>query len=244
MNSIAGGGTLVTFPALVWFGLSPITANATSTVALCPASISSVVGYRRELTGARPWAIGFAMPSMLGGIVGAWLLIKTPPARFEAIVPYLVLGATGLFVIQRPLVLALGRWRGALGDRDAGDALLTGRRPPGWVLLFQFAVSIYGGYFGAGMGIIMLATLGLMGLTNIHRMNGLKNWGGFCANIIAAGVFAFSNLVRWPVAVTMACAATAGGYTGSRIAQRVGPAVVRGVIVGVGVGSGVWMLVR
>ncbi len=253
MNSIAGGGTLITFPALVWFGIPPIMANATSTVALCPASISSVLGYRRELAGARPWAIGFAIPSMLGGVVGAWLLVRTPPSRFEAIVPYLVLGATALFVIQRPLTAALARWTGERGesagsvsgaDAASEDAVLTGRRPPIWVLAFQFVVSIYGGYFGAGMGIIMLATLGLMGLTNIHRMNGLKNWGGFCANIIAAGLFAFSSLVRWPTAIAMAMGAAAGGYAGSQIAQRVGPAFVRGCIIAVGVGSGVWMLVR
>lgn len=237
MNSIAGGGTLLTFPALVALGIPPINANATSTVALWPGALGSMWGYRRELTGSRLWALGFAAPSLLGGAVGAWLLLRTPPDRFSAVVPWLVLGATFLFMLQRPLV----RWIAQRRERAAGgpsDADLTANRPPMTILWYQFAVAVYGGYFGAGVGILMLAALGFMGLRNIHRMNGLKNWGGLCMNAVAAAMFAFSGLVSWSVALAMAVGAIAGGYLGSRTAQRVPQDLVRGAVVAIGLVSG------
>ena len=241
MNSIAGGGTLLTFPALVALGIPPINANATSTVALWPGALGSMWGYRRELTGARPWAIGFALPSLLGGLVGAWLLLRTPADRFSALVPWLVLGATFLFMIQRPAM----RWLTARRKTHpvaADDGQLTARWPPTSILLYQFLVAIYGGYFGAGVGILMLAALGFMGLGNIHRMNGLKNWGGLCMNAVAAGMFAFSSLVNWPVALAMAVGAMSGGYIGSRTAQRVSQAAVRSAVVAIGLVSGLLLL--
>jgi uncharacterized membrane protein YfcA len=119
------------------------------------------------------------------------------------------------------------------------DVARTSRRPPSAVLAYQFLVAIYGGYFGAGVGILMLAALGFMGLSNIHRMNGLKNWGGLCMNAVAATMFAFSSLVSWPVALAMAAGAVSGGYLGSRTAQRVPQELVRGTIVAIGLISGV-----
>jgi hypothetical protein len=253
MNAIAGGGTLLTFPALVGLGIAPIVANATSTVALCPGSFGSIMGYRAELAGARKWAMGFAVPSLLGGGVGAWLLLHTPPSRFARLVPWLVFAATALFMVQRPLMTALRRYSGApapIGSNTsssatpgAGDAVRTQRAPTPAILVFQFVISIYGGYFGAGVGIFMLAALGLMGLTNIHRMNGLKNWGGLCMNVVAAALFGFSSLVNWPVALAMAGGALTGGYVGSRVAQRVPQKYVRYAIVVIGLGGGVWLMV-
>lgn len=254
VNSIAGGGTLLTFPALVGLGIPPVVANATSTVALWPGAFGSMWGYRDELRGARRWAIGFAVPSIAGGALGATLLLRTPSAWFEALVPWLILSATALFMAQGPLV-ARARRRGApartpLADGPNGmttaqaDAALTRQRPHASVLAYQFLVGVYGGYFGAGVGILMLAALGMMGLTNIHRMNGLKNWGGLCMNATAAALFAFSGIVSWPVAAAMAIGAVLGGYGGSRMAQRVPQAAVRRAIVVIGVGSGVWMLFR
>lgn len=239
MNSIAGGGTLLTFPALIALGVPPINANATSTVALWPGSLSSVWGYRELLRGSRPWAVGFAIPSLLGGAVGAWLLLRTPPDRFSAIVPWLVLGATALFLLQRPVMGALRRGR---TDSESDEAI-TRRAPPVSILFYQFLVSIYGGYFGAGVGILMLAALGFMGLANIHRMNGLKNLGGICMNLVAATMFAFSSLVNWPVAFAMAAGAIAGGYLGSRTAQRVPQEFVRATVVAIGLMSGVILLI-
>jgi uncharacterized membrane protein YfcA len=236
MNAVAGGGTLLTFPALIGLGIPPLTANATSTVALWPGSASSFWGYRRELTGARRWAIGFALPSLLGGAVGALLLLATDEQTFSDLVPWLVLGATVLFMGQGPL----GAWLRRRQTPSASDG--TDRFPKPQLLFFQFLIGIYGGYFGAGAGILMLAALGLMGLTNIHRMNGLKNWGGLCMNAVAAITFAASGLVNWQVALSMAVGAISGGYLGSRIAQRVGQQAVRVVIVLIGLGSGVWLL--
>lgn len=238
MNAIAGGGTLLTFPALVALGVPPINANATSTVALWPGSVGSMWGYRTELQGSRLWAYGFAVPSLLGGAAGAFLLLRTSPDRFSAIVPWLVLGATVLFMVQRPLV----RWFAERSEPRAigpTDALLTNGWPPPSILGYQFLVSVYGGYFGAGVGILMLAALGFMGLSNIHRMNGLKNWGGLCMNAVAATMFAFSSLVSWPVALAMAVGSVSGGYLGSRAAQRVPQELVRGAVVAIGLISGV-----
>jgi uncharacterized protein len=240
VNAIAGGGTLLTFPALVAAGLTPLAANATSTVALLPAALSSMLGYRGELAGARRWAALFALPSLIGGGVGAVLLLHTSNAAFERIVPWLVLAATALFLLQRPLLRLV---RGA-GEATLGDEALSARRPSLGLLAGQLAVGIYGGYFGAGIGILMLAALGLMGFTNIHRMNGLKNWGGFCINLVAAAGFALSGIVRWPVALGMAAGSVVGGYIGARAAQRVPQQVVRTAVAVVGVSSGLWLLAR
>ena len=240
MNAIAGGGTLITFPALVAAGLSPLVANATSTVALVPGALTSMLGYRRELSGARRWALSLALPSLLGGALGAWLLLHTPGATFSHVVPWLVLGATALFVAQRPLMGWVRRQHGTAPD----DAELTAAGPTPALLGWQFLVGIYGGYFGAGVGILMLAALGFMGFVNLHRMNGLKNWGGFCMNMIASASFAFSGIVEWRIALTMTVAAMAGGYLGSRGAQRVPQHYVRYAIAIVGTTSGIWLLTR
>jgi uncharacterized membrane protein YfcA len=239
MNAIAGGGTLVTFPALIALGIPPITANATSTVALWPGTMTSMWGYRAELRGARRWAIAFAIPSLVGGVIGALLLLVTPEQRFAQIVPWLILGATGLFMAQRPLLARMSESSHARNILAPDGSL---RPPSAPFLLYQALVGIYGGYFGAGAGILMLAALGLMGLTNIHQMNGLKNWGGGVMNLVAVVIFAASGIVNWPVALAMAVGATLGGIGGSLLAQRVGQVWVRRAIVGIGLGSGLAML--
>lgn len=240
INAIAGGGSLITFPTLVALGVPPITANATSTVALWPGTMSSMWGYRHELVGARRWAVAFAVPSFAGGIVGALLLLQTPERRFAAIVPWLILGATGLMIVQRPLMKLLVELGTLRHNIEGADGHLL--PPSAAFLIYQFGVSVYGGYFGAGAGILMLAALGLMGLTNIHQMNGLKNWGGGVMNLVAVGVFAVSGVVNWRIAGAMAVGATIGGITGSLMAQRVGQTWVRRYAVAIGLGSGVAML--
>jgi uncharacterized membrane protein YfcA len=239
MNAIAGGGTLVTFPALIALGVPPITANATSTVALWPGTMTSMWGYRAELRGARQWAVAFAIPSFVGGVVGALLLLSTPERQFARIVPWLILGATTLFIAQRPLLARMSESAHAKHIQNADGTL---RPPAAPFLLYQLLVGIYGGYFGAGAGILMLAALGLMGLTNIHQMNGLKNWGGGVMNLVAVVIFAISGVVDWPVALAMALGATLGGIGGSLLAQRVGQIWVRRAIVTIGLGSGLSML--
>jgi uncharacterized membrane protein YfcA len=234
MNSIAGGGTLITFPAIVALGLPPLTANATSAVGLWPAAVASMWGYRGELAGSRMWLVRFTFPSLLGGGLGALLLLETGQERFARIVPFLVLAATLLFMLQGPILRVLGASR---PDPQR-------RGPPLRFLLAQLGVGIYGGYFGAGIGILMLAVLELMGLTNIHQMNGIKNWGGLCINAVAALLFIVRGVVQWPVALAMAAGAALGGYAGARMAQRVGQRWVRRAVVFIGLGSFVWLLFR
>ena len=237
VNSIAGGGTLLTFPSLVWLGLPPISANATSTVALWPGSFGSMWAYRHQLAGARRWLLLFTIPSIAGGILGAQLLLHTSASRFDAIVPFLVLAATVLFLLQQPLSRRLAR---RATEEHSVD---TGLPPPSpWVLGTQFLVAVYGGYFGAGIGILMLAALGAMGLTDIHRMNAIKNWGAMCINATAAITFAFSGIVMWPVAATMAVGGLAGGYGGARLALRVGQKWVRRAVIAIGFLAFAWLL--
>jgi uncharacterized membrane protein YfcA len=252
VNAIAGGGTLLTFPALVGLGIPALVANATSTVALWPGTVASVWGYRDLLSGMRSWVRLLAIPSLLGGLVGASLLLVTSAKRFDAIVPWLVFGATLLFVIQKPLAKRIRRRNesrmseekiaalNATDDHTADRAV----KPSMQLLVYQFAVAVYGGYFGAGIGILMLAALGFMGFRNIHRMNGLKNFGGMCTNAVAAATFAISGLVSWPVAGAMAVGAMAGGYGGSRLAQRVPQARVRQAIIVIGLASSLWLVTR
>ena len=246
VNAIAGGGTLLTFPALVGLGVPGLVANATSTVALWPGTVASMWGYRDLLVGMRSWVTRFAIPSLVGGLVGALLLLATPAARFDAIVPWLILGATLLFVIQKPLAERIRRRNESRGvpslvDDQAADRAV---RPSMTLLAYQFGVAVYGGYFGAGIGILTLAALGFMGFRNIHRMNGLKNFGGMCANLVATATFAVSGLVSWPVAGVMAVGAMAGGYGGSRLAQRVSQARVRQAIIVIGLASSLWLVTR
>lgn len=240
VNSIAGGGTLLTFPALVALGVPPIVANATNTMALWPGSLGAMWSYRRTLAGTGRWAWGLAVPSVVGGVAGALLLLRTTAGRFDAIVPWLVFAATVLFVAQRP-ILALVRGRRP-PPREDGDAAPPG--PTAMILLYQLGVAVYGGYFGAGIGILMLAALGFMGFTHIHRMNGLKNWFAVLINVVAAATLAPSGLIHWPVAGAVAAGAIIGGYGGAHLAQRVPQQRVRQAIVAIGFGSWLWLLLR
>ena len=235
INSIAGGGTLVTFPILVALGVTPLTANTTNTMALWPGAFGSLWGYRRQFAGVGGWVASIGVTGVLGGIVGGWLLLTTGNDRFERIVPFLVLGATILFVLNGPLI----RW---LRGHERAEAVAS--KPPPAFLVVQFLVGIYGGYVGAGMGILTLGVLGLFGLTDIHKMNALKVWGALAANLVAALLFAAKGVVVWPVALVMAGSSLVGGYLGSRLAQRVGQVWVRRAVVAVGLGAFVWLLVR
>ena len=235
INSIAGGGTLVTFPILVALGVTPLTANTTNTMALWPGAFGSLWGYRRQFAGVGGWVASIGVTGVLGGVVGGWLLLTTGNDRFERIVPFLVLGATILFVLNGPLI----RW---LRGHERAEAVAS--KPPPAFLVVQFLVGIYGGYFGAGMGILTLGVLGLFGLTDIHKMNALKVWGALAANLVAALLFAAKGVVVWPVALVMAGSSLVGGYVGSRLAQRVGQVRVRRAVVAVGLGAFVWLLVR
>lgn len=235
INSVAGGGTLLSFPALLAVGISPVSANATSTVALVPGSLSALWGYRDEMKGARDDLRRWAVPSLLGGALGAWLAVHISDKAFGHLVPYLILSATGLFLLQGPLRAWLGR-RAAQGQPRTVPHI--------GAALFQFAVATYGGFFGAGIGILMLAAMGILGLTNIHRMNGLKNFAAVCINGVAALTFVFSGRVHWNLALLMMAAAIVGGYAGAGLARRVGQQNVRRTVVVIGLAMGIYTLLR
>jgi uncharacterized membrane protein YfcA len=236
INAIAGGGTLVTFPLIVALGVPPLTANITNTTALWPGALGSVWGYRRHFAPLRPLIPAYSVASLIGGAAGGWLLLATGSRRFGAIVPFLVLGATLLFMGQGLLT----RWLRTRERTSRPPAFPPARLPT--LFAIQLAVAVYGGYFGAGIGIMMLAALGLLGLGDIHQMNALKIWGAFLANIVAAAFFAATGAVHWPLAGAMAVGGLVGGYGGARLAQRVGPAWVRRAVVAVGTGAFLFLL--
>jgi uncharacterized membrane protein YfcA len=228
INAIAGGGTLVTFPALLAV-ISPVAANVTSTLALLPGSIASAWGYRQELRSARRWIVLLTIPSLLGGITGALLITQLPEAVFKSLVPWLVLLAAILFLLQ-PTVTRLMR-------RHADPAVKHG--PPSGrtraaVIVCQFFVGVYGGYFGAGIGILMLSALAFLDLDGIHQMNAIKTWLAFCINGISAILFIIDGQIVWPFALAMAVAAVAGGYLGARLALRLPPVYVRWLVIAIG----------
>jgi len=226
INSIAGGGTLVSFPTLIWLGRDPIVANATNAVALWPGSLAAAYGYRHELSTVRRWLLLLIIPSLLGALLGSWLLLRTPSSVFERLVPFLILGATLLLAAQEMITRRLGVVARAHEDPTRGWVA--------FVFLFQLLVGIYGGYFGAGMGILMLAALGLIGLTDLHQMNGLKNILAVAINGIAAIYFALAKAVAWNDVLVMMLGSILGGYVGARLARRLGRKFVRAAVVVIG----------
>jgi uncharacterized membrane protein YfcA len=237
VNSMAGGGTLLTFPALLSAGLPAVTANATSTVALVPGSLSAFWGYRDEIQGEGRLLAAMAVPSLMGGTLGALAADRVGDAVFAKLAPLLVLGATLLFMAQEPL----RRWsRSASGPGQGGRGLRT----LGTIGGFQFLVALYGGFFGAGIGILMLAALGLLGLRDIHRMNGLKNLAAVCINGLAALTFAVCGRVNWPIASFMIVGGVAGGYAGAGLARRLGQDLVRRFVVLIGLLISLYLFLR
>src|SRR5712691_6449116 len=227
VNSIAGGGTLISFPTLVWLGRNAILANATNAAALWPGSFAGMVGFRQDLAKVRRWLLLLTIPSLVGGGAGAILLLHTSTRTFEQLVPWLILGATLLLAFQEMITRRLNLVARAHEKPTAGWVM--------FVFLFQFLVGIYGGYFGAGMGILMLAALGLIGLTDLHQMNGLKNLLAICINGVAAIWFAVSGAIVWRDAIVMALAGIAGGYTGAKLAGKLGRGFVRGALIVIGI---------
>jgi uncharacterized protein len=229
MNAVAGGGTLVTFPTLIILGLSSIHANATSTVALLPAALASAAGYRRHIPTVAHWLKVFAPVSLLGGLLGGILLVRTPERVFDWLVPFLLLFATVLFMSHSAISRFSGTRIVATHGAEPSRLRLAGG------VMFQLGVALYGGYFGAGIGILMLASLSMQGFEDVHQMNTLKVMLGFLINIVAAGYFVMSGLVDWVSAGIMACGTILGGYFGAHLAQRVPQQRVRHVITAIGI---------
>lgn len=224
MNSVAGGGSFIAFPALLWTGVPPIPANATNTIALWTGAAASGGAYRSRLDVPRRVMIPLLTASLAGGLLGALLLLKTPAHTFMRVLPWLTLGATLLFAFGKKLA---GNRRSVI-EHESTSAALAG------ATLFQFGVAIYGGYFGGGMGIVMLAMLAALGMTDIHAMNALKSVMGFVINGIAVVTFIFAGAVYWRHGLVMIAGAIAGGYLGAHHAMKVPQVWIRMFVVLVG----------
>jgi uncharacterized membrane protein YfcA len=229
LNSVAGGGSFVAFPALLFAGVAPVPANATNTIALWPGSVASAIAYRRELRDLRRELVPLSVAALVGGLVGSVLLLRTSDRTFVLLIPFLLLFATLLFTFGGPIAKRLSR--GAHAPLPAA-------------VVAQLVISIYGGYFGGGMGIMMLAVLTLLGMTHIHRMNGLKNVLGALINGVAVVAFVLAGAVRWAPAVVMIVGGIAGGYLGASIARRVDPKYVRRLVLGIAWSMTTYFFVR
>ena len=210
LNSVAGGGSFIAFPALLFTGVPPIPANATNTIALWTGAAASGGAYRKRLDIPRRVMIPLLAASVSGGIVGAFLLLKTPAHTFMRVLPWLTLGATLLFAFGRKLA---GERQSVIGHETAAAALVG-------ATAFQFCVAIYGGYFGGGMGIVMLAMLATLGMTDIHAMNALKSVMGFVINGVAVVTFIVARAIYWKPGIVMIAGGIAGGYLGAHYAMK------------------------
>ena len=225
VNALAGGGTLITFPMLTAIGIPPVAANITNTVALCPGYLGGTFAQLRDLRGYERQAWLLAPTGVIGGIVGGILLLKTGEHAFRFMVPYLILFATGLMAVQVPL-------RNWLVRRSQGQG--SGKWGEVGIILSMFLASIYGGFFGAGLSVIVIAVLALVLEGELNRLNALKQLVSFCVNIAAAIFFLFSGKIVWWAMLVMAVGALVGGNLGGRLAGRIRPVVLRSMVVTVG----------
>lgn len=228
INTIVGSGTLITFPVLLATGLPPITANVSNALGLVPGSVSGAIGYRRELKGQKKRVLRLGAAALVGGLVGAILLLALPSDAFDAIVPVLIGLALVLVLLQPRIAAAVKRRRERTGSEahpDGGPALLVG------LLL----ASMYGGYFGAAQGVLYLSLMGLLLHDDLQRINAVKNILGALVNGVAAVFFLFVADFDWTAVLLIAVGSTIGGQLGAKVGRRLSPAVLRGVIIAVGV---------
>ena len=229
VNSIAGGGTLLTFPALTWVlgpsAAAAVMANATSTIAVFPGSVASAWGYRRELVGMKSWILPLIIPSLVGSTIGTCLVAQRDPKEFLVLVPWLILMATSLFLLQP----AITKWTG-IGKPHATPSTLARYG----IIGFQFAIAFYGGYFGAGIGILMLSSLAMMGVSDIHRMNSIKTLLASTINSVCVALFVWYDKVNWSLAIPMIIASIIGGFFGAVVARRLDKNVVRYIVIAIG----------
>ncbi|HUA16320.1 MAG TPA: sulfite exporter TauE/SafE family protein [Verrucomicrobiae bacterium] len=226
LNSVAGGGSFIAFPALLFSGVPPIPANATNAVALWAAAAASGGAYRNRLNVPRKILIPLLLASLAGGLAGAGLLLHTPAQTFLRVIPWLILGATLLFAFGKKI--AAGR-APTLAREASGTAI-------GTVVVFQLAVAVYGGYFGGGMGIVMLAMFATLGMTDIHGMNALKVVLSLVINGVAVIAFILARAVYWEYGAAVIIGALIGGYLGAHYAQKLPQAWIRWFVVLVGTG--------
>lgn len=230
INSVAGGGMFLTFPALVFTGVPSIIANASSTTALIPGIAASSWAYRGDFRNSKgiPF-LPLLIVSLAGGIVGALLLLFTPQRTFDSVIPWLLLAATLLFTF---------------GPRIAPGLKRAFHMSSGTVVVIQFFIGIYGGYFGGAIGILMLATWSIYGLTDIHAMNANRTLMGAATNSIAAVLFILAGKIWWPQTLVMLVAAIIGGYIGARLAKKVDPRYIRAIVTVVSAGITIVFFLR
>lgn len=234
LNSVAGGGSFIVFPALLFTGVPPIPANATNSIALWTAATASGGAYRKKLNVPRRVIIPLLTASLVGGLIGALLLLKTPAHTFMRVLPWLTLGATLLFAFGKKLA---GNRKSALGHEATAAALAA-------ATIFQLLVAIYGGYFGGGMGIVVLAMLAALGMTDIHSMNALKSVMGSVVNGVAVVTFIIARAVYWKHGIVMIAGGITGGYLGAHYAQKLPQSWIRVFVVLVGAGMTVYFFWR
>ena len=226
INSIAGGGSFIAFPALIFTGVPPINSNAMCSVALFPGSMASIGGYRLELVEERKILPLMILTSIIGGIAGSIIMLRTPPNTFMELVPYLLLTANLLFIFRTKITTA---FRNRRISKESNRITQISR-----VVILQLFIALYGGFFGAGMGIMMLAALALMGMDNIHKMNAFKVVLGSCINGIAALIFISAGVILWLQTSLMIFGAILGGFWGAHYARKYDPAKVRKIVIYIG----------
>ena len=231
VNTIVGSGSLITFPTLLAFGYSPVLANVSNTVGLVPGSLSGAIGYRRELAGQRGRMIRLGLAAAIGGLTGALLLLLLPATTFQRIVPILILGSVVLIAIQPRLSRAMGHRR------------VTGAEHTVPLVITLYLTGIYGGYFGAGQGVIMMALLGVFLPDDLQRLNGLKNFLAVLINGVAAVLFILLSPIAWPAAILLAIGAIIGGQVGAIVGRRLPATALRVAIIVVGTVVGVRLLI-
>jgi hypothetical protein len=229
MNAVAGGGSFVAFPALLLVGIPAISANVTTTVATVPGQVASVWAYRHDIRAATQFDIKLLLASVVGGLVGAAILLATPSAVFSGVLPWLMLLATAIFIF------------GNFAPKTILQRFTIGTRG---VLIAQFAIAIYGGYFGAGIGFMMLAALTLYGMRDIHAMNGLKLVLALCMTVVSSIAFVYAGKVYWTEALIMCVATLIGGYGGALGAKRVKPEFIKVFIALLGAGLTVYFFIH
>lgn len=234
LNAVAGGGSFIVFPALLFAGVPPVAANATNTVALWVGTTASGGAYRNRLDIARRVMVPLIVTSVAGGLMGAFLLLRTPAHTFMRVLPWLMLSATLLFAFGKYLT---SRFSGGLEHKAATSALV-------FASVFELAVAVYGGYFGGGLGIMNLAMLAALGMTDIHAMNALKVVLGAVINGVAVVAFIAARAIYWPQCVVTTAGALIGGYYGAHYAQRLPPAWIRTFVILVGVGMTIYFFVK
>jgi len=235
INALAGGGTLITFPVLMAIGLPAVSANVTNTVALCPGYLGGTLAQSSELKNQKIRLWMLIPAGALGGLTGGILLLKTGEKLFTDLVPYLILLASALLAIQNPVRAWLTRRLIQSNPKGTSEY---------WAFIPVFLAAIYGGYFGAGLSVIILAVLGLVLNDSLTRLNALKQGIAFGTNVAAALFFVFSGKVDWVVALIMAVGALVGGVLGGKLASRIKPATLRWVVVSIGFLVGMIYLVR